>query len=153
MQRHMFRWRSLAFGGKLCCDLQGGKLFYPDNEGRTFLLNVGNFYQTSWRYMPEDSNLQWQFVFFPLMWDFGKHWIILKMDDIKCIKINLIYIFKKVRYTLSEKLLFHSFFGRNNFERSLPSIQAPDASHHPRPLIALIFLRFMGHFPICHPSI
>lgn len=25
------------------------------------------------------------------------------------------------------------------------------ASQHPRPLIALIFLRFMGHFPICHP--
>jgi len=68
----MVRRRSLAIGETLCCVLQGGNLFYSDNEGRTFLLNVGNFYQTTWRHMPEDSNLLWEFVLVPLMWDFGK---------------------------------------------------------------------------------
>ena len=34
------------------------------------------------------------------------------------------------------------------FESSHP---LRDASHHPSALIALISLRFMGHFPICHP--
>ena len=104
--------------------------------------------------MPQDSSLQWEFDVGSPNVGFWKTLNYFKNGRHKMYKNKPVYlIFKKIRYNSREKVLFHSFFGRNNFERSLSSIQAPDASHHPRPLIALIFLRFMGHFPICHPSI